>query len=48
MHIGPRTRLIAITSAILVIVGVLSIGGVLAFGPFFPTASAQPGPGHLR
>ena len=42
MHIGPRTRLIAITSAILVIVGALSIGGVLAFGPLFPAASAQP------
>ncbi|MDC3002416.1 PQQ-dependent sugar dehydrogenase [Actinomycetota bacterium] len=42
MHIGPRTRLIAITSAILVIVGALSIGGVLAFGPLFPAANAQP------
>lgn len=42
MHFGPRTRLIAITSAILVIVGALSIGGVLAFGPLFPAANAQP------
>ncbi len=42
MHIGPRTRLIAITSAILVIVGALSIGGVLAFRPLFPAANAQP------
>ena len=42
MHIGPRPRLIAITSAILVIVGALSIGGVLAFGPLFPAANAQP------
>jgi len=42
MHIGPRARLIAIASAVLVIVGALSIGGVLAFGPLFPAANAQP------
>ncbi|MEL0148624.1 MAG: PQQ-dependent sugar dehydrogenase, partial [Actinomycetota bacterium] len=42
MHMGPRARLIAVTSAVLVIVGALSIGGVLAFGPLFPAASAQP------
>ena len=42
MHLGPRARLIAITSAVLVIVGALSIGGVLAFGPLFPAANAQP------
>ena len=42
MHFGPRARLIATTSAVLVIVGALSIGGVLAFGPLFPAASAQP------
>ena len=42
MHLGPRARLIAIASAVLVIVGALSIGGVLAFGPLFPAANAQP------
>jgi len=42
MHLGPRARLIAVTSAVLVIVGALSIGGVLAFGPLFPAANAQP------
>ena len=42
MHFGPRARLIAIASAVLVIVGALSIGGVLAFGPLFPAANAQP------
>ena len=42
MQLGPRARLIAIASAVLVIVGALSIGGVLAFGPLFPAANAQP------
>ena len=42
MHLDPRARLIAIASAVLVIVGALSIGGVLAFGPLFPAANAQP------
>ena len=42
MQIGPRARFITITSAVLVIVGALSIGGVLAFGPLFPAANAQP------
>ena len=47
MHIGPHARLIAITSAVLVIVGALSIGGVLAFGPLFPASQrpADGGPG---
>ena len=42
MRLGLRTRLIAIASAVLIIVGALSIGGVLAFGPLFPAANAQP------
>ncbi len=42
MQLGPRARLIAIASTVLVIVGALSIGGVLAFGPLFPAANAQP------
>ena len=42
VHLDPRARLIAIASAVLVIVGALSIGGVLAFGPLFPAANAQP------